>query len=48
MDPNQYGEVRATQLTSVVARGNSSTIVEVRKRPEYARYVLISIENNFD
>ncbi|KAF7263100.1 hypothetical protein GWI33_003617 [Rhynchophorus ferrugineus] len=38
MDPNLYGEVRATQLTSVVARGNSSTVVEVRKRPEYARW----------
>ncbi|XP_030753832.1 protein mesh-like isoform X2 [Sitophilus oryzae] len=38
MDPNLYGEVRATQLTSVVARGNSSTVVEVRRRPEYARW----------
>ncbi|CAH1121477.1 unnamed protein product [Ceutorhynchus assimilis] len=38
MDPNLYGEVRATQLSSVVARGNSSTIVEVRRRPEYARW----------
>ncbi|XP_066245028.1 protein mesh isoform X1 [Euwallacea similis] len=38
MDPNMYGEVRATQLTSVAARGNSSTVVEVRRRPEYARW----------
>ncbi|XP_050303220.1 protein mesh isoform X2 [Anthonomus grandis grandis] len=38
MDPNLYGEVKATQLTSVVARGNSSTVVEVRRRPEYARW----------
>ncbi|KAL1505442.1 hypothetical protein ABEB36_005011 [Hypothenemus hampei] len=38
MDPNMYGEVRATQLTSVVARGNTSTVVEVRRRPEYARW----------
>ncbi|XP_048517343.1 protein mesh isoform X2 [Dendroctonus ponderosae] len=38
MDPNLYGEVRATQLTSVVARGNTSTVVEVRRRPEYARW----------
>jgi len=37
MDPNAYGEVRATQLTSVVATGNTSTVVEVRRRPEYAR-----------
>ncbi|KAJ8947709.1 hypothetical protein NQ318_001548 [Aromia moschata] len=38
MDPNAYGEVRATQLTSVVGRGNSSTIVEVRRRPLDARW----------
>ncbi|XP_060531406.1 protein mesh isoform X2 [Cylas formicarius] len=38
MDPNLYGEVRATQLSSVVARGNSSTVIEVRRRPEYARW----------
>lgn len=35
---NAYGEVRATQLTSVVARGNSSTTIEVRLRPEEARW----------
>lgn len=38
MDDNAYGEVRATQLTSVVARGNSSTVVEVRRRPLDARW----------
>lgn len=35
---NAYGEVRATQLSSVVARGNSSTVIEVRLRPEEARW----------
>ncbi|XP_063911359.1 protein mesh isoform X1 [Zophobas morio] len=38
MPMNAYGEVRATQLTSVVARGNSSTIIEVRQRPKEARW----------
>lgn len=38
MPMNAYGEVRATQLTSVVARGNSSTVIEIRTRPEYARW----------
>lgn len=38
MDDNAYGEVRATQLTSVVARGNSSTVIEVRRRPMDARW----------
>lgn len=33
-----YGEVRATQLTAVVARGNSSTAIEVRLRPLDARW----------
>ncbi|XP_018562976.1 protein mesh isoform X2 [Anoplophora glabripennis] len=38
MDDNAFGEVRATQLTSVVARGNSSTVIEVRRRPLDARW----------
>lgn len=38
MPINEYGEVKATQLTSVVARGNSSTTIEVRIRPPYARW----------
>ncbi|XP_022920575.2 protein mesh isoform X1 [Onthophagus taurus] len=37
MPMNLYGEVRATELTSVVARVNN-TVVEVRRRPEYARW----------
>lgn len=35
---NIYGEVRATQLTSVAARNNASTIVEVRLRPKHAQW----------
>lgn len=35
---NAYGEVRATQLTALVARGNSSIPIEVRVRPEEARW----------
>lgn len=35
---NAYGEVKATQLTSVTARGNSSTVLEVRLRPREARW----------
>jgi len=35
---NIHGEVRATQLTAVAARENSSTIVEVRVRPRYAQW----------
>ncbi|XP_044255484.1 protein mesh isoform X3 [Tribolium madens] len=38
MPMNAYGEVRATQLTSVVARGNSTTIIEIRRRPQEARW----------
>ncbi|XP_023014320.2 sushi domain containing 2 mesh isoform X1 [Leptinotarsa decemlineata] len=38
MDPNAYGEVRATQLTSIVARGNNTIAVEVRRRPLDARW----------
>lgn len=38
MDQNAYGEVRATQLTAVVARGNRSATVEVRSRPFDARW----------
>jgi hypothetical protein len=38
MPLNAYGEVRATQLTSVVARGNSTTVIEVRQRPKEARW----------
>lgn len=38
MPMNAYGEVRATQLTSVAARGNSSTVIEVRARPHEARW----------
>ncbi|KAL3266307.1 hypothetical protein HHI36_010485 [Cryptolaemus montrouzieri] len=38
MPKNEYGEVKATQLTSVVMRGNSSTIIEVRIRPKEARW----------
>ncbi|XP_066592875.1 protein mesh isoform X2 [Prorops nasuta] len=35
---NVYGEVNATQLTSVAARGNNSAIIEVRLRPQYAQW----------
>ncbi|KAK0165466.1 hypothetical protein PV328_003974 [Microctonus aethiopoides] len=35
---NFYGEVRGTQLTSIVARGNESTIIEVRVRPSIAQW----------
>ncbi|XP_043469976.1 protein mesh isoform X2 [Leptopilina heterotoma] len=44
---NFYGEVRATQLTSIVARGNNSYPVEVRLRPKHAqwRYRLDVIAN---
>ncbi|XP_031341767.1 protein mesh isoform X1 [Photinus pyralis] len=38
MNMNAYGEVKATQMTSVVARGNLSTIVEVRMRPQEAQW----------
>lgn len=38
MPTNAYGEVRATQLTSVVARGNLSTVIEVRLRPPDAQW----------
>ncbi|XP_034937613.1 protein mesh isoform X2 [Chelonus insularis] len=35
---NFYGEVRGTQLSSVVARGNNSAIIEVRIRPPIAQW----------
>lgn len=35
---NLYGPVKATQLTSVVAAGNSSSIIEVRLRPNHAQW----------
>lgn len=35
---NAYGEVRATQMTSLAARGNLSTVVEVRVRPTEAQW----------
>lgn len=35
---NQHGPVMATQLTSVVARGNSSVTIEVRLRPQHAQW----------
>ncbi|XP_018331597.1 protein mesh isoform X2 [Agrilus planipennis] len=38
MQNNAYGEVKATQMTSVAARGNSSTVIEVRIRPEHAQW----------
>ncbi|GJQ65539.1 hypothetical protein Trydic_g7640 [Trypoxylus dichotomus] len=38
MPMNKYGEVRATELSAVAARGNSSTVVEVRRRPQEARW----------
>lgn len=36
--PNIYGKVMATQLTSVVAAGNSSATIEVRLRPQHAQW----------
>lgn len=36
--PNIHGRVMATQLTSIVARGNDSTVVEVRLRPREAQW----------
>ena len=36
--PNIHGQVMATQLTSVAARGNTSTIIEVRLRPMHAQW----------
>jgi sushi domain-containing protein 2 len=36
--PNMHGQVRATQLTSVVARGNTSVVIEVRIRPQHAQW----------
>nr|WJM99324.1 mesh-x1 [Henosepilachna vigintioctopunctata] len=38
MPINEYGQVRATQLSSIAVRGNSSTILEVRIRPKEARW----------
>ncbi|KAK3909063.1 Protein mesh [Frankliniella fusca] len=38
MPPNLYGPVPATQLTSIAAQDNSSTVVEVRIRPSYAQW----------
>ncbi|CAH1106298.1 unnamed protein product [Psylliodes chrysocephalus] len=38
MDPNAYGEVRATQLTSIVAKGNNTISVEIRRRPLDSRW----------
>ncbi|XP_076619313.1 sushi domain containing 2 mesh isoform X1 [Colletes latitarsis] len=35
---NLYGEVRATQLTSIAARGNNSIPIEVRVRPKHAQW----------
>jgi hypothetical protein len=35
---NVYGPVMATQLTSIVARGNTSTVIEVRLRPQHAQW----------
>ncbi|KAJ9599568.1 hypothetical protein L9F63_009966 [Diploptera punctata] len=35
---NRYGEVRATQLTAVAARENTSAIIEVRLRPKDAQW----------
>ncbi|KAK1121815.1 hypothetical protein K0M31_010127 [Melipona bicolor] len=45
---NVYGEVRATQLTSVAARGNNSATIEVRLRPKHSqwRYRLDVFANN--
>ncbi|XP_034249969.1 protein mesh isoform X2 [Thrips palmi] len=38
MPSNLYGPVRATQLTSLAAQDNSSTIIEVRLRPPQAQW----------
>lgn len=48
MPANAYGPVEATQLTSIVASGNTSTIIEVRVRPTHAqwRYRLDVFANN--
>lgn len=48
MPSNAYGEVRATQLTSIVAQGNNTITVEVRQRPPEAkwRYRLDVIADN--
>ncbi|XP_076249642.1 sushi domain containing 2 mesh [Calliopsis andreniformis] len=35
---NVYGEVRATQLTSIVAKGNNSFPIEVRVRPKHSQW----------
>ncbi|KAJ9599570.1 hypothetical protein L9F63_009968, partial [Diploptera punctata] len=35
---NRYGEVRATQLTAVAARDNTSSIIEVRLRPRHSQW----------
>lgn len=35
---NIYGEVRATQLTAIAARDNTSAIIEVRLRPKHAQW----------
>ncbi|XP_034194646.2 sushi domain containing 2 mesh isoform X1 [Osmia lignaria lignaria] len=35
---NVYGEVKATQLTSIAARGNNSATIEVRLRPKHAQW----------
>lgn len=36
--PNIHGRVMATQLTSIVARGNETTVIEVRLRPRDAQW----------
>lgn len=48
MNPIITGEVRATQLTAVVARGNNTIAVEVRQRPTESkwRYRLDVIADN--
>ncbi|KAK5643851.1 hypothetical protein RI129_007696 [Pyrocoelia pectoralis] len=38
MPMNVYGEVKATQMTSVVAKSNLSTVIEVRMRPQQAQW----------
>uniref|UniRef100_A0A0A1WDK4 Extracellular domains-containing protein CG31004 n=1 Tax=Zeugodacus cucurbitae TaxID=28588 RepID=A0A0A1WDK4_ZEUCU len=35
---NQYGAVMATQLTALAMRGNTTTTIEVRLRPKFARW----------
>ncbi|XP_031838730.1 sushi domain containing 2 mesh isoform X2 [Nomia melanderi] len=35
---NIHGEVKATQLTSIAARGNNSVPIEVRLRPKHAQW----------